>query len=210
MARKKEPERLEINKTKIMNSAKKLFSKRGIEQTSMEDIAKESNICKATLYSYYSNRDAIRNDIVLDAMIYLYNTFSETINTSLPIKDNFMSVCNSLFIFKQKYPLSFQYIVENICIDEKILNENETLQKIYETGEKINLLLISAFGAAFPKKSKDEVVETFLEFWGSIYGIISIAENKKDYIKKATGKSQGEFLLNGFENLFQSLKYRMN
>ncbi len=210
MARKKEPERLQINKNKIMNNAKKLFLRRGIEQTSMEDIAKETNICKATLYTYYHNREAIRNDIVLEAMLYLYNTFSETINISLPIKDNFMSVCNSLFIFKQKYPLSFQYIVENICIDEAILSENETLQKIYETGEKINLLLINVFGAALPNKSKNEVVAICLEFWGSIYGIISVAENKKDYIKKTTGKNQNEFINDGFEHLFQILKYQIN
>ena len=73
MARKKEPERIDQNKAKIMESAKSLFLQKGIRQTSMEDIAGKAHICKATLYTCYPNRDAIKNDISLEAMQYLYD-----------------------------------------------------------------------------------------------------------------------------------------
>ena len=206
MARKKEPERVGQNKARIMKAAKKLFLKNGTEQTGMEDIAKETGICKATLYSCYPNRDAIRDDISLEAMQYLYRTLIEDTAAGGDIYDNFMAVCSAMVQFKEKYPLNFRLIVENICVDEKVLKENTTLREIYETGEKINTLLFDIFGKAFKGKGRGEAVEILFGLWGSIYGLISIADNKSVYIQKATGKNRDEFLRNGFERLYSQLR----
>ena len=40
----------------ILDSAIKLFSKKGYEQTSIEELAKEAGIGKGTVYSYFSNK----------------------------------------------------------------------------------------------------------------------------------------------------------
>lgn len=206
MARKKEPERAELNKARIMETARKLFLQNGVGQTSMEDIARETGICKATLYTYYPNRDAIRYDISLEAMRYLYQILAESIRAGAAIQDNFMAVCWALLRFKEKYPLSFQLIVENIRVDDAALTENATLREIYETGEKVNSLLLDVFGAAFCNEGRNELIETMFGLWGSIYGLISIADNKAAYIQKATGKNRDEFLQNGFARLYRQLK----
>jgi|GEM_PF-986355 len=202
MARKKEPERLEINKAKIVEVSKKLFLQKGILQTSMEDIARETHICKATLYGCYPNREAIRDDISLEAMRYLYRILAESTDAGNSSRDNFMAVCRTLLKFKEEYPLSFRFIVENISVDNEVLKENTTLREIYETGEKVNDLLIDAFSAAFRGKSRKEVIVRVFELWGSIYGLISVADSKVEYIQKATGKSRDEFLQNGFKHLY--------
>jgi len=209
MARKKEPERVEINKARILETAKKLFLQNGVGQTSMEDIARETHICKATLYACYSNRDALRDDISLEAMRYLYQILTESTHAGAAIRDNFMAVCWVLLRFKEKYPLSFQLIVENIRVDDAALSENTTLREIYETGENVNALLLEIFGAVFPNQSREKVIETVFGLWGSIYGLISIADNKAAYIQKATGKSRDEFLQNGFERLYRQLESSM-
>ena len=206
MARKKEPERIDQNKAKIMESAKSLFLQKGIRQTSMEDIAGKAHICKATLYTCYPNRDAIKNDISLEAMQYLYQILLENTQAEAALQDNFLAVCKSLLDFRDKYPLNFQIIVENICIDDTILSEDQTLRSIYETGEKINNRLLEIFAAAFQKRSRAEVVEMIFELWGSICGLILIAGNKTDYIEKATGRNREQFLHNGFMRLYSQIR----
>ena len=210
MARKKEPERMEINKAGIVEAAKKLFLQNGVERTSMEDIARKSGICKATLYACYPNRDAIKDDISLEAMRYLYQILAESIREGAAAHDNFTAVCWALLHFKEKYPLSFQLIVENIRVDDAALSENAALRETYEIGEMINTRLLAVFGAAFRSKSRKEVVETVFGLWGGIYGLISIADNKAAYIQKATGKSRDEFLKSGFERLYRQVESEEN
>ena len=119
-----------------------------------------------------------------------------------------MAVCKALVSFRDKYPLNFQIIVENICTDDAVLSENQTLQNIYETGEKINNRLLEIFAAAFQNRNRAEVVEMIFDLWGSIYGLILIADNKADYIKKATGKNREQFLYNGFVRLYRQIEQK--
>ena len=205
MARKKEPERALQNKARIMESARILFLQKGIEQTSMEDIAKETGICKATLYTCYPNRDAIKNDISLEAMRYLYQIFTERTSADAEPERNFMAICSALLDFRDKYPLNFQMVVENICIDDAVLAENQTLLEIFEIGEKINDHLLQIFETAYLGKSRAEMIELIFEMWGSIYGLILIADNKAEYIQKATGKSREAFLQNGFMQIYRQI-----
>lgn len=210
MARKKEPERVEINKARIVEAAKKLFLQNGVDQTSMEDIAREACICKATLYACYPNRDAIRDDISLEAMRYLHRILTESTRAGGDIRENFTAVCWALLRLKEKYPISFQLIVENIRVDDAALSENAALRETYETGEKINTFLLAVFGAAFRNRSREEIIEMMFGCWGSIYGLISIADNKAAYIQKATGKSRDEFLKNAFERLYRQMESGMD
>ena len=48
-----------VHKNRIANEAIKLFSKKGIVNTSMDDIAKSAKYSKATLYVYFQNKDEI-------------------------------------------------------------------------------------------------------------------------------------------------------
>lgn len=50
----------------IKLAAKKLFFQFGYSKTSMEDIARASNMAKATVYYYYAGKEAIFDEVVID------------------------------------------------------------------------------------------------------------------------------------------------
>ncbi|ORC31817.1 hypothetical protein B4O97_16860 [Marispirochaeta aestuarii] len=56
------------NKKKILNSARKIFQKKGGQQTSLADIAKAAGISKGTLYYYYSTKAELIFDITHEHM----------------------------------------------------------------------------------------------------------------------------------------------
>lgn len=53
------PEYKEIAKTKIIEAAIKIFSKKGYHGSTMDEIAKEVGVSKATLYTYFKSKEDI-------------------------------------------------------------------------------------------------------------------------------------------------------
>ena len=55
--------RRELNKRKcrarILKSSRKLFSTKGYENTTIEDVAQRSEVSKATLYNYFPNKESL-------------------------------------------------------------------------------------------------------------------------------------------------------
>lgn len=55
--------RREVNKLKcrarILKSSRKLFSEKGYENTTIEDVAERAEISKATLYNYFPNKESL-------------------------------------------------------------------------------------------------------------------------------------------------------
>lgn len=58
--------RSEERKKKILNCAKKLFSKNGFYKTQISDIAKAANIARGTIYQYFENKDIIYMTLLED------------------------------------------------------------------------------------------------------------------------------------------------
>ena len=49
-----------MNKKELeINAARDLFTKYGYKKVSMDEIAKEANVTKKTIYSYFSDKEAI-------------------------------------------------------------------------------------------------------------------------------------------------------
>lgn len=203
MARKKEPDLKEKNRTRILQISKELFLKNGIENTRICDIAKAAKMCKSTLYVYYRSKEEIINDLSLEAMEYFYHRLKEQVDAAhMDLHERYMTICQELVLLKENYPMSFELLLEEIRVDEKSLQENGILLKIYEIGEAINRLLYTLFqDGEKPKEEREMFCQVFMQ-WGSICGLILLADNKSAYIDKSTGYSKEEFLEKGFENLF--------
>jgi AcrR family transcriptional regulator len=77
------PEYKEVARTRIIQAATKIFSEKGYQDTSMDDIAKEIGVTKATLYSYFDSKKDIYNIIAVSANQKL----REALRTSLDKKD---------------------------------------------------------------------------------------------------------------------------
>lgn len=69
MARKK---RLSFDERKqaIKHAAIRIFVQQGFENTTMEDLIKESGLSKGRFYHYYKNTTDILHDIMLDGIAY--------------------------------------------------------------------------------------------------------------------------------------------
>lgn len=67
---RKERER-ERRRQAIMMAAKRVFSAKGYERCTMEDIAKEAELSPGTLYLYFKNKDALYASLTLRVLQYM-------------------------------------------------------------------------------------------------------------------------------------------
>lgn len=63
----------EARRVQILNAAQKVFEAQGIGQASMDEIAKEAELAKGTIYLYYKNKDELIIGMILRGFEHLYD-----------------------------------------------------------------------------------------------------------------------------------------
>ena len=85
--------------------------------------------------------------------------------------------------------------------------EKETYQIGEEINEKIKQFLLSGM-AKGDLRSDLELMPAIFNFWGMLSGIIQLAANKEDYIRKSMGLSKNQFMEYGFSLVYDSIAVR--
>jgi AcrR family transcriptional regulator len=198
----------QFHRDTISAVADRLFMEKGIEKTTMDDIAKEAEYSKATLYVYFKSKDEIFHYITLKGMQLLHDKFTKVLQMDDGAIDQYMSICEVLGEFCEKYPLYFKSMLEPIASDAESRMQSETLEAIYQTGEMLN----GDIERLIQKGVEEEVFKkdlpcltTGMVFWASISGIVSLAGNKQGYISQSMGMSREDFMNYGFKMILQSI-----
>ena len=204
--RKKEPR--SVHRENIVSAASTLFMERGIAATSMDDIAKAAGYSKATLYVYFENKEEIVGILVLNSMKKLYDYISSALIQHKTTKARYDFICRGLVQYQEEFPFYFKMVLDKINIDfeskEYLPEERETYQIGEEINEKIKNFLLSGMEKGDLRNDLD-IMPAIFNFWGMLSGIIQLAANKEEYIKKSMGLSKIKFLEYGFSLVYHSL-----
>ena len=204
--RKKEPR--SVHRENIVSAASTLFMERGIAATSMDDIAKAAGYSKATLYVYFENKEEIVGILVLNSMKKLYDYISSALIQHETTKARYDFICRGLVQYQEEFPFYFKMVLDKINIDfegkEYLPEERETYQIGEEINEKIKNFLLSGMEKGDLRNDLD-IMPAIFNFWGMLSGIIQLAANKEEYIKKSMGLSKIKFLEYGFSLVYHSI-----
>ena len=205
--RKKEPR--SVHRESIVYAASVLFMEKGIAATSMDDIAKAAGYSKATLYVYFENKEEIIGILVLNSMKKLYDYISSALVQYEATKARYDLICHGLVQYQEEFPFYFRMVLDKINIDfeshDYLPEEKETYQIGEEINEKIKHFLLSGMEKG-DLRGDLEIMPTIFNFWGMLSGIIQLAANKEEYIKKSMGLSKKQFLEYGFSMLYYSIE----
>ena len=113
------PEYKEAAKERIINSAFQLFARKGYQEATMDDIAKEVGVSKAAIYQYLKNKKEILNEIVRS-----YHTmFREVLRATVDKQGSQSLAAEGSHALLKKYRLHHEMLFEIIAIaahDEEI------------------------------------------------------------------------------------------
>lgn len=202
--RKKEPEG--IHRDNIAAAAEHLFGQKGIQGTTMDDIAKEAGYSKATLYVYFANKEEIVGFLVFKSIKLLKDYLDKAVFEPGTAKEKYDGICQALVHYQAQYPLYFTLTLGEINVDFQNRTYLPVEKEIFELGEQINQTL-SAFiqeeTGIGKNQSKQQIVQTVFWFWATLSGLIQTSAAKQAYLEQYLNTTKQQFLEDGFEKLYQ-------
>ncbi len=91
----------------ILEAAKKLVAEYGVEGMSMNQVADLTELNKATLYSYFSNKDDLIDAIVYEGLELLEKEFRTCAEGAASGLEGVLNLVKATFDFYKRYPVYF-------------------------------------------------------------------------------------------------------
>ena len=196
-----------FNRGNILDAAKRLFLEKGIVNTTMDDISKEADYSKSTVYTYFKSKDEIYTHIILEHFKILKTAISESLCNAPGFPEGFYAICDAMLRSFKTSPLFFESLLGEIKLPGD--DSAEVLTQIFTVGEEINTLiwdyLKKCTEAGHIQIEIPLKIATFA-LWASISGTIVMAHKKEAYINLAMGISKEEFMQDGFRMLLNSIQ----
>ena len=182
MSQKRKERLKELHTTCVLEVAEKLFDKKGFEAVSMDEIAFETGISKSTVYVYFKSKQIIWDSIVCRYMEQLLEDARNAADGEGSFEDRYYKLCFDIADKFEKHPLFCKATLGRISMDM----EQEVYKKIYDVGEQTNgeIARFIRSGIEEGRVRKDiDIYPAVIMMWSSISGIISMANDKEEYLK---------------------------
>ncbi|HLG32870.1 MAG TPA: TetR/AcrR family transcriptional regulator [Ignavibacteriaceae bacterium] len=131
-------------KLQIIRAAAKRFARHGMGKTTLDEIARDIRISKASIYHYFTSKDELFNEtLIWEVSQYLSDIKAIFNNEEFPVGARMLEY----FSFKegadQKYILIYKLIVQSL-IPENLEDTQTILNKLFDDEEEIIRLILSS------------------------------------------------------------------
>lgn len=201
----KRKERLkELHTICVLEAAEKLFEKKGFDAVSMDEVAFNTGISKSTVYVYFKSKQIIWDSIVCKYMELLLEDAKKAADGDGSFEDRYYKLCFDIAEKFEAHPLFCKGTLGKISVDM----DQELYKKIYEIGEQTNeeiaRFIRSGIEEGMVRKDID-IYPAVIMMWSSISGIISMANDKEEYLKLRFGMTKEEYLKKAFRMLLEGV-----
>jgi TetR/AcrR family transcriptional regulator len=151
----------EIRRKDIIDAAERLFFANDYENVTMNDIAKEAEMARGTLYQYFKNKDDIYAAIAMRAAKMIGETFHELVSKDQTGIEKMRSICEFYYDFYKKYPGYYKAYYHAGMFDLKGSPTLDELRKIRKNSfqEAVNAVKAGMEDGSI-RESLDPVVTT--------------------------------------------------
>jgi AcrR family transcriptional regulator len=162
-------------KEQILKAAAKRFARHGLNKTTLDEIARDLRIGKATIYHYFNSKDELfYATIQYDCDLYINDIKAIFSNDSIKIQDRFLEYYYYKELVYDKYKLLFDLIL-NTFVNEALEMESHTLKKLLCNEQEVIENAISSLNNG-KNGSTGEKTDAFLpafittSSWGILFG----------------------------------------
>jgi TetR/AcrR family transcriptional regulator len=198
----------EQRKTEITDAAERLFFSRSYEEVTMDDIAREVELNKATIYLYFKNKETLFATIVLRGIQILKEKYLECMEKQVPGIVKVVLMGQAYYQFSQEYPDYLRLI--HFYGSERFSKENPYTAEIGKGYGTCRILLRDAIQEGIDDRTIRADLDPFLismYLMLSFMGILSM-ENKWKLVIEAEGFSYEQFTSEFFRFITPAISSR--
>jgi len=169
----------EMRKEQILESALNVFKSTGLDGTTMDEIAKQADFGKATLYYYFSSKEEIFIELLDRGWKTIWESIEPVIHENENPKDTFINALNIIGgLIRNDQPL-FEFLFTAPQKFPSALSEGRPVWKSYQTkmyGVFQGLIEEGMAKKEFPQMRTDLLMRAI---GGLFHGLFFLGNNKK-------------------------------
>lgn len=180
---------IELKRNDIIDAAEKLFFSKGYENTSMDEVAKEAEYSKRTLYAYFNSKEQIYFEIMIRGYRLLIATLEDALRKEAPADsiEELRLLFFTLFKFSTQYRAYLQAIMEYETKEwnEQAEIDSQSRDTCYQLGETLFDILARVLRKGKANGSLRQGLDcekTALVLWSCTIGIFAVREKKSSYL----------------------------
>ena len=196
----------EIRRKDIVDAAERVFFSKGYENASMDEVAKEAEFSKRTVYIYFNSKEQIYFEIMIRGYLLLIEMIENSFNANPPKNalDELHNIFFTFFEFSRKNPGYFKAIMEYEIKDsaDQLGVKDESKAECYRLGELIFGYLTHALQKGVAEgtlRSGLDIEQSALILWACTIGVYNTGKKKDYYLKNYFGVDPNEFISESFQ-----------
>ena len=208
IAERREREK-EQRRNDIIDAAEQVFFSKDFENASMDDIAKEAELSKGTLYLYFKNKEDLYLALHSRGHALLLSMFEKAIKKPETGIDKVRAIGEAYYQFYKKYPKYFHALIYFESRDIDFSDENSAAMICMKEGDKLMDILIESIKKGIKDSSIRSDIDpekTALALWGMSTGVIQIMALKGDILKHIRQVNETQIISYTYDLIAQSLK----
>lgn len=198
----------EQRRNDIVDAAEKVFFEKGLNNSTMDEVAEEAELSKGTLYLYFKSKEEIHFEIKSRALNILKKMFQESISENKNGFENCMEIGKAYVDFVNKHSNYYKTIIHFESNDCSICEFRDKCENFFKEGNPLDF-----FAQIIRKGIADGTIRSDISanvlaqtLWAQTYGILQFVSTKQKILEFIGVKaediinSQFEIIKKGIKN----------
>jgi AcrR family transcriptional regulator len=202
----------DIRKNDIIDAAERVFFSAGYDKATMDDVAREAEFSKRTIYTYFTSKEEIYFEIMIRGYRLLNsNIYRELDKSEDTPEEKIRKIAGAIYEFSKEHTKYYNSIIEyeNGDKDFQELATGSSVQECYRQGEialgfLTGVLEEGTRTGAIELKTDVKTASLFL--WAASAGLISMTHKKAKYLINYHKKDPDALMEEAINLLLDSIK----
>ena len=150
----------EARRNQILDAAERIFEAKGTSQATMDDIAKEAELAKGTIYLYYKNKDELQVGLIMRSFDLMNEEFSAAFDRAPLAIQKITEVGKAYWHFAASRPFNFGMMC-NMDFPQRSLISDELFVELDQKSSWLWKFLISMIEEAKNEGTIKRDVDSF-------------------------------------------------
>lgn len=171
----------EARRNQILDAAESIFQAKGLSQATMDDIAKEAELAKGTIYLYYKNKDELQVGLVMRSFDLMNAAFNQAFERAPLAIQKITEVGKSYWEFAASRPFNFGMMC-NMDFPQRALISDELFAELDEKSSWLWKFLVAMIDEAKNEGTIKHDVDSFslsMLMWMNSMSILRLYQRLK-------------------------------
>lgn len=203
-------EEKERRREEILDAAELVFSEKGFDAATMDQVARRARVSRALVYVYFKDKMALQLAICLRGLGILRGLFEQARTTHDTGADQIRAIGHAYMKFAQDYPTHFAVLSRFEASPHEIVEGDpccftmDMIQAGQQVHEEMVLALVKGMADKSLRGDLENLMQISITLWGFTHGTIQLAQTKNNFMT-TMGISKESFMNQAVELVMQSL-----